>query len=71
MAMKGSFQAVNPDSIEFSMTITMSLGEWKAIKKMINATTSNQWLFISRINSMVEKAEREFSFYESEVSESG
>ena len=57
--MKASFEATNADEMEFSMTIVMTLAEWKQLKKHL----SDDWLSndLGRvITRMVWKAERNF-----------
>lgn len=65
MAAKGSFQLSDPENVDMTLTITMSLREWKAIKDQISNRTTAEWHLNNAISGMIEKANKEFNFYES------
>ena len=57
--MDAVFKAKNPDDIEFSMTLVMTMGEWKRLKDQLdNAYPS--WRLASAISRLVSKAAARF-----------
>lgn len=65
MAARGNFSLTNPDTVNMTLTITMSVKEWKAIKERLRpSTTDADWQLDDSIRSMIEKANAEFHFYE-------
>lgn len=53
--MKCKFNAMNTDSIEYTMEITMSLGDWRLIRKGLNENYP-QTRLTNEIDSMVWQA---------------
>jgi len=70
MAARGTFEIAHPDGVEMTLTITMSVGEWKIIKERLKAgQTNGEWTLDSTIRSMIDRANKEFNFYQSSVTE--
>jgi hypothetical protein len=63
--MKTDFVTENPDSIEMTMTITMSLGKWRELRKAIKEQYPG-WEFANAISEMVHQATKHFSAEEVE-----
>ena len=53
------FCAENPDKILFTLTVTLSLGEWKKVKEALGKIDSGEDIYDS-IQEMINKAEKEF-----------
>lgn len=56
--MSATFTANNPDDIEFTLTITMTLKEWKALSKHIGY--SENWPIAKAISDMRAQADKMF-----------
>jgi len=54
-----NFKAEKPDAIEFTLTVTMTLGEWKKVKEALGKTSHGGDIYDS-IEEMITKAERTF-----------
>ena len=53
------FRAVNQSEIEFSLTITMPLQEWRRLKKQMDTIGASEfpaWRIVSAIREMVTQA---------------
>lgn len=65
MAARGTFSIVRPDKIDMALTIVMSIAEWKIIESRLRPTESNgEWYLDEAIRNMMDKAKKEFNFYE-------
>lgn len=65
MAARGTFSLTNSDNVDMTLRITMSVKEWKVIKKQLSPSNSNgEWYLDAAINDMIDKADKEFHFYE-------
>lgn len=65
MAARGTFSVTQPDKIDMTLTITMSVKEWKVVKAQLNPSASDgQWCLNDSINQILDKANTEFHFYE-------
>lgn len=53
------FKATNPDDIEMTLTVTMSLRDWKKLKKQLTGEYPSLKL-VSEISSMIYQAEKHF-----------
>lgn len=58
--MKTSLKVQNPDSIEMTLTVTMTLGDWKTLQRQL-ATPWPAWKLGEAINNMVHKANANFT----------
>jgi hypothetical protein len=68
MAARGEFRISNPGGVDMTLTICMSVNEWKTIKSRLKANnTQAEWCLDDAINLMIEKAEKEFHFYEGPI----
>ena len=56
--MKANFKARNPDDIDFTLTITMTLKEWKELNKHVGY--NENWPIAKAISEMRIKAEQSF-----------
>lgn len=54
------FYVVDPDKMEFELTLKMSLGDWKKLKEQLNSSSFPSWQIGQSISEMVLKANREF-----------
>lgn len=55
------FQPANPDEIKFTLTITMTLADWKKLASQIDHKQSwPGWNLESQIRDMVSQAGRQF-----------
>ena len=57
--MKTEFKAVNQAEIEFSLTITMPLAEWRRLKDQMDHIPASEfpaWRIVSAIRNMVAEA---------------
>ncbi len=65
MAARGDFRITNPTKIDMTLTITMSVEEWKMIKDRLRpSTTDADWHLDDVIGKLIDKAAKEFNFYE-------
>lgn len=65
MAARGSFALANPSSVDVTLTITMSAKEWKIVRERLRPSDSNgEWYLDAAIYDLLEKANKEFRFYE-------
>jgi len=65
MAVKGDFKFSNPDAIEVTLVLTMSVREWKIIKSRLKPQEDNaEWDIDLLIERVLEKADREFHIYQ-------
>ena len=58
------FKAVNQSEIEFSLTITMPLQEWRRLKDQMDHIPASEfpaWRIVSAIREMVAKANTHWS----------
>lgn len=64
MAARGTFGLRDPDSAEMTLTITMSVKEWKIVQQRLNKSSSDaEWYLDDTIGQMIDKAGKHFSFY--------
>lgn len=65
MAARGTFTITKPEGVEMTLTITMSVKEWKLVKQQLRPSNSDaEWYLDDSIRQMIEKAGQEFRFYE-------
>lgn len=64
MAARGTFKLSNPLKVEMTLTITMSMEEWTAIKAKLNRSNDAEWALDDSIGQMLDKANQHFNFYE-------
>lgn len=65
MASHGTFALTNADRVEMTLTITMSMKEWKIVKEHLRpAQNDGDWYLDNTISQMLDKANKEFHFYE-------
>ena len=57
--MKASFRATNPKKIEFALTVTMSLEEWRELQAQLSEKWPS-WKLSSHITDMVLQAQKTF-----------
>jgi hypothetical protein len=57
--MKAVFNVENPDDVEFTLTITMPLGEWKRLKDQL-ANSYPAWKLGHAISDMIRQADTHF-----------
>lgn len=58
--MKTTFQAENPDGIEFTLTITMTLGQFRKIKEDLKSTSYPSDELSRAISSIIFDAQQSF-----------
>jgi len=58
--MRAKATAENPDSIEFTVQITMPLGEWKLLREQLNNIRSPARQLSSEIIDIIIQAEKNF-----------
>lgn len=59
--MIANFKATNPDDMAFTLTVTMSLKEWKKLSEQIPGGQSPGWELRRDIARMVEHATTHFA----------
>ena len=59
MSVDVKYEATKPESIEFTLSITMTMGEWKKLKNQL-ADAYPAWELANTINQVIDKAENEF-----------
>lgn len=65
MAAKGTFELTTPGKVNMTLTITMSLDEWKEIKSRLRPTSGDgAWYLDDTISQMLDQANKQFHFYE-------
>lgn len=57
--MKAQFKAESPNEIEMTLTITMPVGEWRALAKVIDSAYPG-WQFLGVIRDLILQAEAHF-----------
>lgn len=57
--MRTHLQATRPEEIEFSLTVTMSLKDWRTVQGQLSKAWPS-WELSSAITQMVTEAERRF-----------
>lgn len=68
MAARGTFHLAAPDGVDMTLTITMSVKEWKIVKGRLRPSESNgEWYLEDTISKLLDKANGEFRFYEEVV----
>lgn len=68
MAARGTFQLANPSNVEMTMTITMSVKEWKVVKDRLRpGETDAEWYLDDTIGKLIDKSNQEFRFYENVI----
>lgn len=60
--MKTQLHATNPDQIDFTLTITMPLGDWLKLHEQLSDCDYPSWKLGAAITSMVTQAKK--AFYE-------
>lgn len=69
MAARAEFKIPNFEKCDVTMTITMSVAEWRLVYRKLNADNSNgEWYFKNGITKMLEQFEQTFHFYEANTS---
>jgi hypothetical protein len=58
--MRAKATAEKPDSIEFTVQITMPLGDWKMLKKQLETDKFPSWQLSSKITDIIIQAEKNF-----------
>lgn len=65
MAAHGAFRITDPDKVNMTLTITMSVKEWKVIRQRLQPeTTDGEWYLNDTIIKLIDKADQAFSFYD-------
>lgn len=61
--MKAEFKFENTDAVEATLSITMTLGEWKRLRKQLSTEMGAypSWKVIGQIDKMIVEAEQRFS----------
>jgi hypothetical protein len=54
------FECADPDAVEFTLTHTMTLLEWKSLMKNLSTISYPDADFVGAIREMIGKAEKEF-----------
>lgn len=68
MAARADFKIPNFEKCDATMTITMSVGEWRGVLKRLNGDEGNgQWYFKNGIVKMIEQFDQSFRIYETET----
>lgn len=60
MSMKQRMRATEPDTIDLTLEVTMSLREWRQFQKQLNGSYPS-WRFSEAIGEMVDKANQHFA----------
>jgi hypothetical protein len=64
MAARGNFKLADPLGVDMTLTITMSVTEWKIVKsRMTPAASDGEWYLDAAIADMIENANKYFHFY--------
>jgi hypothetical protein len=58
--MDANFKASKPDAIEMTMTLTMSLWEWKKLREDLRVANASGSEFHGKISAMISAAEAHF-----------
>jgi hypothetical protein len=65
MAASGGFKITEPENIKMTLTITMSVKEWRGVRAELSPMKdAGQWQLSDQIAQLVDKANKEFRFYE-------
>lgn len=68
MAARGTFKLTEPDKINMTLTMTMSVAEWRVVQARLKPHESNgEWYFDDSISQMLEQANKHFHFYENPI----
>jgi hypothetical protein len=74
MTVISNFSIRNPERIEMTMNVTMTLKEWVDLLSHISEDKEDYWstsnAFCRSIKGLVEKADKEFSAYENNAERS-
>jgi len=57
--MKGTFQIELPDKIDATLTVTMTLAEWKQLRAQVAGNWPG-WKFSEMITDLIRHAEKQF-----------
>lgn len=49
-----------PDAIEFTLSITMTLGEWKELREEVDSKKHTGWKLRAEISDMIQMAQTKF-----------
>ena len=58
--MKALIKIVDPDKVEMSLTLTMTLGAWEVLRNQVEGKWPG-WQFKALVNDMIEKAQKQFT----------
>ncbi len=68
MAAKAEFRIPNFEKVDVTMTITMSVAEWREVRARLYANEGNgQWYFKDGIARMIDQLDISFRFYETDT----
>lgn len=61
--MKAEFKFENTDAVEATLSITMTLGDWKRLRKQLSSEFGAypSWKVIGQIDKMIAEVEQRFS----------
>lgn len=59
--MIGKFSVTNPDTVEFTLTVTMPLRDWKRLKDQLTGSLYPTFKFYDAIVQMISKASEQYS----------
>lgn len=59
MSVRGACQLTHPDAVECSLTLTMTLAEWKRVRADLSVQYPS-WAVAALITGLIEDAEKQF-----------
>lgn len=58
--MRSTLKVTNPNDVDFTMSLTMSLGDWRKLATQLTTNAYPSWMLGKEIRLLVEKATAEF-----------
>jgi hypothetical protein len=58
--MRSTIKATNPNEVDFTMSVTMPLGDWRKLAAQLESNAHPSWVLSRDIRNLVSKATAEF-----------
>ncbi len=59
--MTSTFKIEKPDAVDMTLTVTMSLADWKRLKSQLESSQFPSWKMAQSIDQMIRKGSEQFS----------
>lgn len=69
MSISSSFKLDNPNDMEATMSVTMTVGEWRALREQLETLKSPSYTFDQHIKELLTSVDNHFIQHEDSMSE--